>query len=516
MTKSLPGARRLRANALIYESLLSQLETQSSGDDEFFRRCESLAWFAWQAHAGRFADGALENLVLARGQALGSPPSADLPTSELVDATLHVATEVYPIGGHSRVLTAWMQGERHRPQTLVLTRQNHEIPVFLSDLWTAQGVRLVRLDPKSSVIARATQLRQLARDTRRVVLHQHPNDVVPIVAFAKRSGAPVIMFNHAHFWFSMGTSVADIVVNTLPFFESLSQRERFARATHELAPTTIGLASVNPRLDKTLAKRALGLREDAPVAVCIGSEHYFEPQDGEDFFAVLAHVIAAFPTLQVLLVGVDPTSWLVPEQLREHAAIRLIGIVPDIRPYCEAADIALESFPMPSLGAFSEAVRLGEAYPIPALASTAAIRRPDLPHISAFVVRAKSESEYIAQISVALSDLKHARTIARTIGERMSAYFASFPELLDALYARADTMGHEPHALPVSGCHTGADHIAMASTSKVSVLDAIASRTHGAVRMRLLLRALIGRHVSLRTVARALVSRLRRIAGDGA
>src|SRR5205807_10106497 len=242
----------------------------------------------------------------------------------------------------------WVDRDLASNHCVILTRQPGEIPPLLATTCHQRGVKIVRLPMNVSKLERAATLRNLAKQADRVVLHHHPDDAIPVLAFAANGGPPVAYFNHAHFWFSLGGTVADITLNTLPFFVRLTERFRFPRAVALLSGTP-GNRSYVP-FDKDQAKRDLGLDPDIPVLLATGYETYFQPGDGYDFFATLQKVLAACGALQVLVVGPCSQADFVPPAVARNKRVRFFGPVADPVPYYQAADVCLESFPMSSLG----------------------------------------------------------------------------------------------------------------------------------------------------------------------
>ncbi|MEA3016228.1 MAG: hypothetical protein QOI38_950 [Sphingomonadales bacterium] len=464
-------AVRLAANDFAYRQLCREVDRRDErSGPALLSLIEGVARFAWFSHPGRLADGALENKLLRIGRDLvDAPPPADLeplPRTSSASRTLHVASEVYLTGGHSRVLAKWVQRDLSSSHAIVVTRQTGGLPAYLTAIAADREAPIATLDPREGILERARRLRALSRDFDRVILHHHPDDSVPVLAYAAPGGCPVAMFNHAHFWFSLGSGVADVIINTMPYFRQLTERHRFPRAS-DLLDGPFGLEPLRAdEIDKERAKAQLDLPPDRPVAMTIGHEAYFKPSGGLDFFQTLAKLLAARPDLQVLVVGVREESPLVPSYIRDAARVRLVGPVADPRPYYEASDICLESFPMPSLGALTDAVTFGQAFPVPAYPATESPLRVNQPRIASISDRQPTEADYIRYIC-ALLDAREATSaraaqLRRTLiqdDERFGAQFAS-------LYERIAGFDHRPRELPRTGCSAAPENLALASVTE--------------------------------------------------
>jgi len=479
----------LMANDFLYRRYVAEVKRlHALGSEKALEAVERAAWIAWRFHPGRLADGALENVLFEAGQRIGGrhEEAAQAPgrSSEARSRTLHLATEIYATGGHSRALTKWIDRDESTASTLVLTRQRGALPEFLAQIWQRRGTALTVLNPGDTIVERARQVRTLARAHDRVILHHHPDDAVPVVAFAREGGPPVAMFNHAHFWFSLGSSVADIVLNTLPYYRTLTERFRFPRATGFI----VGPGGLEPidrePVDKAAARHELGLPRDAKVVMTIGNAEYFRPKGGLDFFAFAMRLLERRDDIVLVVVGVPPDFDAIPQPLRRHGRIRFTGPVLDPIPFYRASMLCLESFPMPSLGAVIEAAAFGQACPVLTFAETENVIRPSFPDL---VVRQRSESSYLDDICGLLDDPeatdRKAAAIRASIAAQDAAFGAQFPQL----YERIAELVHRPERIPETGCSTEQDNFLLADMGEKDIGSRLAGarRDAGAIRAHL-------------------------------
>ena len=214
---------QLKCHSFLYEILLKETHRLARRNDaRLLPFIEKVASLAWNYHPGRFADGSLENVAFRIGQQLAQSDPRFLRKSaraRMKPRTLHVVSSVSSTGGHSRILTKWVQRDSTSVHSIVMTRQKAEVPKFLNEIWKRSQTTLIQLRAEEAVETRASQLRSLSADYDRVILHTNPDDAVPVVAYALPGGPPVAMFNHAHFNFSLGSTVSDIIINTLPYYQ---------------------------------------------------------------------------------------------------------------------------------------------------------------------------------------------------------------------------------------------------------------------------------------------------------
>src|ERR1700760_3331723 len=110
-----PRLEFIRKTDRIYQILLGETRRacQRGEIERFLRWVQVTARFAAVAHTGRYADGALENLLLDVGrEALPEPSGIEaLPASTRGRRVLHVATRLLNTGGHTRLLARWIENE---------------------------------------------------------------------------------------------------------------------------------------------------------------------------------------------------------------------------------------------------------------------------------------------------------------------------------------------------------------------------------------------------------------------
>ena len=470
--------RQLLVNDFGYQLLRNNLVKLSvRGDSDLLQRAEEVARYAWAAHPGRFADGVIENILLEAGRALEDDPlSTPLPVSVGGETrTLHVASELYLTGGHSRVLAKWVQRDLGSSHDIVVTRQSGPIPEYLTVIAADRGAKITLLNPNDSIRRRAQVLRSISSAYDRVILHHHPDDAVPVVAYAVTTSCPVAMFNHAHFSYSLGSGVADVIINTMPYFKKITECYRFPRAC-ALLEGPLGLDRLRWQdVNKNLAKERLGISPDSLVAMTIGAEAYFRPSESSNFFKTLGEILESKENLHFLIVGISSNSVLVPSDIRNARRVTLVGPVADPRPYYEASDICLESFPMPSLGALTEAVAYGEAFPVPAFAESETPLKVNQQRVSLIAVRQKTEADYIAYIIDLLNNQIETREKASALRHMLIRDDECFGDQFNTLYELIGHVGHKPRQIPVTDCAVTPENIVLASrTSPAALRDVIA------------------------------------------
>ena len=464
----------LYENSYVYEEGLHLVgKSAGIGVPGLLQTVKTVARFAWLKHPGRFADGGLENPLLEVAQDLLEQPGykdwmrvTDLPSGP---SSLHVGTSIKQIGGHSRVIAKWAKGDDTSSHTVVLTQQTRPIPQFLQEVFDSAKAHVVLLPASASQFEKAGMVRALAARHSRVILHHDPNDVVPVVAFSAKQGPSVAMFNHAHFSFSLGATVSDLVVNTFEYFSSVTRKHRFPPAV-SLLTLTPGLTSFRDCvIDKAAAKKSLGLSSEVPVLMSIGQEGYFAPANSYDFFRTLKRLLASIPEMHVFIVGVRSESPLIEQTLRQEPRLHLLGPMPDPRAFYEASDVCLESFPMPSLGALAEAVAFGEVFPVPVYGPSENILRVSQSPVLEYRHRPATEDEYVEYVAGVIGRKSEFRDEARQMRRGLVELDSEWPERLRLLNQKIDALSHPPRPVPVAANDGSEDSHLLAGRDSICV-----------------------------------------------
>lgn len=311
------------------------------------------AKWASRYHGGRFADAQLEAALLKHANRLPEPACAELSAAR----ALHVMTRCYATGGHSRVAAQWLRlGCDDIPADLVLTQQGRwPVPDWLQEAVTAQGGQLIRL-PEHSLTARAAALRTQAASYRHIILHPHPYDVVPVLAFGSpRFKRPVLMYHATDHVFWIGASVVDLLIH-------MSEQARDIAATrrqithHAVAPVPVSapMEASSARPNQSQARAALGLpfAPDQPVALSIGTASRFAAQADPPMSDFIAEQLRRHPELGWLIIGTrpedDPARWEPLLRAFGPQRLHLSGPVADPHRFAgtiAAADVYVEVYP---------------------------------------------------------------------------------------------------------------------------------------------------------------------------
>jgi hypothetical protein len=468
----------LRRNASHYEALLDLSRARSLPPDAALLYLQAVADFAQFHHPGRFADGALENVAIDFGRSLA--PSRHRARAPWDDQTfarragrrvLHVATAVCAVGGHTRTIKNWTINDPDSCHWLVVTSQGHEpVPQWLNQAVEGSGGRIIVFPDRTSILARAAWLRDLARrDFDLVVLHHFGHDAVPTVAFAADNLPPVATLNHADHLFWLGGGVADLTIQLRRVSRILNDR-RFVRADVGLPiPLCQGKQQ---SVSQEEARRAVGIPADQMVLLTVGRACKYLPSGEHDFFATAAQILRKHQSAHLYVIGVGPHDGVRPPDPDVAARLHLAGEVEDPWLYQRAADLYLEAFPFGSQTATLEA---GFAALAPVLAW-----RPPCPllvtsddALDGVATNPASQEHYLAEVSALISDNDRRRETGRRFQTRVLSCHVGeqWAGRARGLYEAASQIRHSPRRLEVTTCEASPLDIALSQWQATSKRD---------------------------------------------
>src|SRR4051794_41053809 len=185
------------------------------GDAERVLRAAMLAGqYAFLAPVGLLSDVRLERAVI---DAVRGPNPVRVDGGRSAGRVLHVLSEAYSVGGHTRLAWRWMSRDE-RTSDVVLTNQQGPVPNQLSEPVHASGGDLYDLRSTAhGLLDRAHALRAHMDRADLVFLHVHPHDSVALAA-ANLPGLrpPVVYENHADAAFWLGLAGADLLCDLRP------------------------------------------------------------------------------------------------------------------------------------------------------------------------------------------------------------------------------------------------------------------------------------------------------------
>ncbi|WP_395608525.1 hypothetical protein [Pseudomonas sp. B22129] len=298
----------------------------------------------WSVDKGIYDDPELETELTERCVAI-------LPKGEFQAAVkdcIHVISEPYLIGGHTRLMEQLSTMHVDKPD-LLITRVSDEKAIERTQKFFEE-CRGVKPGTPLEMIAEIVGCLKIYN---RVVLHIHPDDMVSVIACAivkNVSSTKIFFVNHADHVFTYGSSVADV------YFEiSTFGRHRDMKKNISGEKSFLGIPLASQRLSK---KHRLPAKTDALNFFSAASPFKFKPVKNYDLRPAIDRVLSEFKNAKFWIVGANPYTnfWWWPLKFRYGNRFRILSSVPyeSYLKLLEDADFYVDSYPTPGGTAFAE------------------------------------------------------------------------------------------------------------------------------------------------------------------
>lgn len=322
------------------------------------------AHFAWYSHPGFYVSSDLENLsidIAGQIQINNQRFNGLVHERNSKRKVLHVMTEAYSVGGHTRVVERWINNSnKDSIHSVVVTRSGKTTPPWLIKAVEASSGTYIRLDkPNDDLIQRALKLRGIAQDwADTIVIHSHPMDPIPTLAFSVDNLPPVILFNHADHVFWIGSSVADCIADHRKSGRDLTLSRR-GIGKSQILP--IPLERCKNEYSYRTAREKIGIPSNKIVLLTVASAYKFQQCGNFDFIDILGDIVCNDNRLMLIAVGPqNDGKWNKFDQI-SNGRVKAIGPQENIGLYYAAADIYVNSHPLGSTTSMLEAGMEGKA-----------------------------------------------------------------------------------------------------------------------------------------------------------
>lgn len=279
------------------------------------------------------------------------------------NTTLHVMTESYISGGHTRCVERWAQQMKKYKHSCVLLRQNDEIPKQLGQIMQDSGGELFVFDKNETIVETANRLRELASNYELIVLHIHMNDPIALIAFGTtKFTRPIIFFNHADHAFWVGVSVSDWVADLNRNRNKLTIESRGSKKS-----SVLGIPADNSKLlkiDKTVARKKLGLPLDKKIIFSSGQPMKYDPLGHPDFSDIISDIIDKDKNIIFYVAGANKNAIFWPKMLKKYPKNLFLpgrlDYATEYPMYLAASDLVIDSIPVGGETAVIDAVKAGK------------------------------------------------------------------------------------------------------------------------------------------------------------
>ncbi|MDZ4090292.1 MAG: glycosyltransferase, partial [Arthrobacter sp.] len=351
----------IRENLEIFDDLVRRAESlvKDGALEEAAVQSQMAARFAWLDHTGLFASSELEAVVAQLRSSLARKrPRGTKPHDGRLNV-VHVATQLYGAGGHTQTISCWIRQDSSSRHRLILTRQGSTpVPEKISDcLPESRAVQFLDRAP-GGLLRRAETLKKAVEGADAVIVHAHPDDVVPAIALGTENSPPAVFVNHADHVFWVGTSAANVVLNFRRSGEQLSIARRgidpsrciLANRPLELAPGESITA-----LRRSELRARWGVADDDFLVVSAAAASKYDSVGTESLIELFRSFLGHHANARLLVAGPSSDGLWAEADAATNGRIRAVGRLSDIAALLSAADVYVDSFPFASLTSLLEA-----------------------------------------------------------------------------------------------------------------------------------------------------------------
>ncbi|MFY7994471.1 MAG: glycosyltransferase [Bacteriovoracaceae bacterium] len=268
--------------------------------------------------------------------------------------TLHVATQVYLTGGHTRVIENWINFFNHEKHDLVLIEQYRDF-----DLKLPKESQVIKLSDDFSISQKISVLYDLYSKYDKVIFHIHQHDVIPLIAMGQFSIKKFFFYNHADHTFSIGPSLVGEVYDMSEEGRLFSLNFRGVKSSKVIPfPLDINLSKMRFN-SKEGAREALGISTNSQTVLTVGNPYKFIPNERFNLFNVFERVAKHNPSYNFIFIGPD---FAFKKYLNQDLPnIHFLGLVSKqtVLDYYQASDLYIDSLPVGGGLAMIEAVLSG-------------------------------------------------------------------------------------------------------------------------------------------------------------
>ena len=231
------------------------------------------------------------------------------------DKILHVLTEGYTSGGHTRVLERLLEASSDLPlqDVVVVDTCPREVTAKLN----AMGVT-VRIARRTGLQA-ISELASIMAEYGDIVLHIHPDDIVSAISarIARESGTRVVLYNHADHCFTYGACAVDVMCEISAFGRKISRRYR-----PDLPSSFVGIPlNISRPVDR--------IHDGKNTVLSSGPAYKFDLRAGGVFSSIVQKVISDLG-LPMLLIGPAQLPPDASEELNRFVVQGKLIIIPAV------------------------------------------------------------------------------------------------------------------------------------------------------------------------------------------
>lgn len=335
--------KRILKNKEKFETLLPILDDKNISENEKV----NLGWILLNAlsfsHTGYFYSNILERFFVDIAQKYDIE---NYDVSFKPKTVLHVMTQCYETGGHTRVVERWIDNtkDKYENSVILLKQEQANIPKLLMKNIELSNGDLINLSDDMTLIEKGLKLRQIALKYQYIILHTHMDDPIATIAFGtEKFTRPVLFFNHADHMFWIGKTISDVVLD-IRTIKSISPKYRDIDDA-KLCPIPCDF-SENIFLEKNDARKILNIDTDKKIILTSGSNFKFTPIGDDSIFDVYEKILSANKDVNLIVIGKNKYWDKIYKKFKNRIKLCSEVSFPEYVKYVSCADLIIDSYPM--------------------------------------------------------------------------------------------------------------------------------------------------------------------------
>lgn len=253
--------------------------------------------------SGYFSCDILEKILFNISDSI----NVELCNDFVKNSTLHISTHVFNVGGHTRVIERWIEtSPNYEKHSLLLTEHSlGNIPQRLSNAVIDKNGECISLHQVIDVKQKAIDIRKIASQYERVILHIHPCDISIMLAFGtNKFKRPVILYDHADFLFYLGVGIADTIAVLRDFGIDMCTYRKVQKMYKIGIPVDINSKEQKTN-NKQKIREKLGFDKDKKIILTMASAYKYKPCENIDFLVIAEQIIKKYSDIVILAIGID-------------------------------------------------------------------------------------------------------------------------------------------------------------------------------------------------------------------
>jgi glycosyltransferase involved in cell wall biosynthesis len=331
--------------------------------DDCILYIQNVSTSSWLNFNGLYTSIELENLIskIAQTKIINS----ELKSLELyVDSDeknqkfsyLHLFSEVYNQGGHTKVIFNWAKNDLQSEHYFVSTRQDFDTVSHIAKEnynFHISDDRFYKINIYLSAIEKAKKILKLILENRFncIVLHVNQNDIIPNLIFSNNIvNTPVYFFNHADHQFWLGSTIADFFIS----YRELSIKEDVYKRMIPTSKQFFIPLPIDLQKNESFVQRN-NKKSNYFEILSIGAGYKYAPNREYNFFEAVLSILNENKNVRCTIIGIDNQEHY--NNLYKHDRLKLISYLSaeKIIYYYQTSDLFLSSFPVGSNTALLEA-----------------------------------------------------------------------------------------------------------------------------------------------------------------